>query len=225
MKIFKGNRSLTPRFNYPVFKFERSRKIVVGRNKLSIPWYRPYSRPFTLFEHEMLVCRDGVYKATFRGFWHEGVPYPMTATLLRSDMSTSRNNGVMYIIDGELPPFINKDYVFLNPFSLTEKSPKVFQFEPKFDVWFKDVLWDGKLVRTKEERVHEKLILDLVKSLRDLEVEKELMGVSLFEDDRWKWFGKLSMPLWTPSEELIATTNELKAELRRQEELCLQTVY
>lgn len=221
MRIFKGNRFITPRFNYPVFKFERSRKIVVGRNKLSVPWYRPYSYAFTLFEHEMRARQNGLYKIVFRGFWHNGVPTPMAAEVSRYNVSYDKfEEPVLYILDWELPSFFNKDYVFLNPYGLTEENPKVFQFEPKFDAWFKEQLWDWKLMRSAEETAHEEMLIEASKELIRVPVEKELMGVSLHEDERYKWFGKISIPLWALPEDIPSLTNELKAELKRQVAAC-----
>lgn len=214
MRIFKGNRFTTPRFNYPVFKFERSRKIVVGRNKLTVPWYRPYSYAFTLFEHTVMG-RIGQPSITFRGFYHDGVAYPMTATLKYNSADP-----VMYVLDWELPPYFNNDYVFMNPFSIHEQDPKVFQFEPKFDAWFKEQLWDFGLVRSEEEKRLEPLITETAKQLVGLEVEQELMGVTLFEDTRVQWFGKLTMPLWAAPEDVNSHLNEIRGELKRQEQLC-----
>ncbi len=214
MKIFKGNRFTTPRFNYPVFKFNKTRGAIVGRNKLPKAWYQPYNRSFTLFEHSVKLRQRRLFEVCFRGFWHEDVAYPMSATVYKFNPLTAEfDSPELYVLDLPLPPYFANDYEFINPLEINEEAAKVFRFEPKFNRWFKDHMLYTGMRRGVCEKEKEMLIMTALESLPEAEVEKELMGVTLFEDTRAQWFGKLTFPMWSPSEDVAQYVDAIKEEL------------
>lgn len=214
MKIFKGNRFTTPRFNYPVFKFDKARGSIVGRNKLPKAWYQPYIRPFTLFEHTVQLRQRRLFEVCFRGFWHDGTAYPMSATVSKFNPLTVKfDSPELYVLDLPLPPYFADDYEFINPLEINEEAAKVFRFEPKFNKWFKDHMLYTGMKRSNDEREKESLIMTAIGSLHDAVVEEELMGVTLFEDTRAQWLGKLTFPMWSPSEDTAQYIDAIKDEL------------
>lgn len=221
MKIFKGNRYTTPRFNYPVFKFEKSYGTIIGRNKLPKAWFSPYNRAFSLFEHSMKVRRGKIIDVCFRGFWHDGVPYPTTATVSTYNEFHDRcENPELYVLDLPLPPYFATDYTFMNPLEIHGDKVTAIRFEPRFTSWFKERILYTKLHRSMIEKEHEEIILEALKNLTAMQVEEELMGVTLFENTRAQWLGKLVFPMWAAPDKVDDYLGVIKEELRMGDLVC-----
>ncbi len=221
MKIFKGNRFTTPRFNYPVFKFDKSRGYIVGRNKLPKAWYQPYNRSFTLFEHSVQLRQRRLFDVCFRGFWHDGVAYPMSATVSKfNPLTTEYDCPELYVLDFPLPPYFADEYDFINPLEINGEAAKVFRFEPKFNRWFKEHMLYTGMVRDGYEKEKETLIMTALESLHEEEIDEELMGVTLFADTRTQWFGKLTFPMWARADDVGKYVDAIKEELIGEELSC-----
>tara|TARA_Y100001956_G_scaffold11440_4_gene10394 strand:+ start:4376 stop:4813 length:438 start_codon:yes stop_codon:yes gene_type:complete len=129
-------------------------------------------------------------------------------------------NPELYILDLPLPPYFAEDYTFMNPMGIHGDKVSAIRFEPRYTRWFKEHILYTKFRRSMLEKERETMILDALENLAVMQVEEELMGVTLFEDTRPQWFGKLIFPMWAVPEEVDGYLGTIKEELKIEELVC-----